>query len=143
MTQKQRPPAKADETLDRRRFLGRALLFTAASMAARAPSSAPVVATGLRDRWLFARVAGRRPARAPAAVARMDRGELLVGDAARGPVAALNHTAAAVWRACDGRRTVRQIAHAIAEAYAVPRARVENDVAHAVRTLWRHRLVSL
>lgn len=47
----------------------------------------------------------------------------------------LNETAAALWRAFDGQRTLREIMDEFSLAYEVPRERLEQDVATLVDDL--------
>jgi coenzyme PQQ biosynthesis protein PqqD len=48
---------------------------------------------------------------------------------------ALNHTAAAVWKACDGRTSARSIAHTLAAEFGVAPEMVERDVQQLVDAL--------
>jgi hypothetical protein len=101
---------------------------------------------------LWSRRAGRRagpgdarPRRAENLLEEAERGELVLRPAPldpAGPVFHLNRSAAVVWRAVDGRRSVRDIAGVLAARYGLQGAAAGNDALSCLRTLAAQGLVT-
>ncbi len=75
------------------------------------------------------------PSRAPGFVLDEIDGELILGIPGSGESLLLNQTAALVWSLCDGKRSQRQIAGQLMEAYPEARDRIDNDVSAALQLL--------
>lgn len=84
-----------------------------------------------------------QPARRHPAVLEEDLGEeLLLYTAQRDVVHVLNATGRAVWRLCDGNRTIQEIAQKVSHSFATsPEQNIEEDVKNVLESLAERRLV--
>jgi len=68
--------------------------------------------------------------------------EMIVFDVAAQRVHRLNASASIIWRRCDGRTSVDEIANHLATAHDLPVARVADDVQQTLAELERYGLIS-
>lgn len=81
-------------------------------------------------------------------VAREIEGEIIIvpltagiGDA-EDDLFSLNETGRAFWKLLDGKKTLAQIAKALAEKYDTPRASIEKDILGLAAELFKRRMIS-
>lgn len=67
--------------------------------------------------------------------------EVILSDLGTGDTHRLNETALAVWRGCDGARTIDDIAEALSHCYEVDPARARNDIEQLLILLAEARLL--
>lgn len=89
-----------------------------------------------RDRWLVRRMRTMRPRRRTRTELRWVDDELQVGRDGEAELA-LNRSAGVILEACDGQRSIDQIAQVLAAHSGESLARIEPDVARCVRALLR------
>ena len=121
----------------RRRFLGEAAGILALGALAAAPGPRDRALGALRGRWRALRLGDARPRRAPGVTVRQDGAELVVSIPGADPGVALNPTAAHVFLACDGGRTVDAIAASLCRAYRVSPRTARADAGAVVSALTR------
>lgn len=127
----------------RRRFLAQGAGLLALGVLATVPGAAEASTGALRRRFHILRLAEARPRPAPGVTVRRDGGDLLVSIPGADPGLALNETAAEVFLACDGTRTVAAVASVLCRRYRVDPGRARADAARVVDALVRARCLVL
>lgn len=134
---------QSDVRHPRRRFLVLAGSLAATLGASRAAPAASL-ASRLRDRWLFERLADRCPmVGAGVAAWPMKDGEFPVGWIDEGPALALNETAAFLLERCRGEMTVEQMAQELRRVLGAPIDVARRDAALTIRAFHRLGLVAV
>jgi Coenzyme PQQ synthesis protein D (PqqD) len=68
-------------------------------------------------------------------------GEAVLYDAVYDVTYRFNATGYTIWKSCNGRRTIEDIAHQLADKYDVSREAAREDVSAAIDQMWRDGLL--